>query len=84
MDNNLSSDTTISYITGMIAKHLFWSVAVIGEVEILADLYRGEARTSAMPALDLAVRELLSCGEDAVEDLVGVLCVRTGDERTVY
>ncbi|KAG8784919.1 RNA helicase [Ceratobasidium sp. 428] len=73
--------TVIACTVEMIPKHLIWDVGVIDEIQMLADLTRGGAWTSAL--LGLAARELHLCGEDTVVDLVRALCVLTGDELVI-
>ncbi|KAK0718305.1 hypothetical protein B0T26DRAFT_712765 [Lasiosphaeria miniovina] len=57
-------------------------VAVIDEIQMIADDYRGWAWTQAF--LGLQAKELHLCGEERAVDLIQELCARTGDKCIVH
>ena len=58
-----------------------FDVAVIDEIQVIADRDRGFAWTNAL--LGLQARVIHVCGEESAIDLVQDLCNLTGDELTV-
>ncbi|EFX02895.1 mitochondrial ATP-dependent RNA helicase [Grosmannia clavigera kw1407] len=57
-------------------------VAVIDEIQMMADEDRGWAWTQAL--LGVQAREVHLCGEDRAVDLVRALCARMGDKCVVH
>jgi ATP-dependent RNA helicase SUPV3L1/SUV3 len=58
-----------------------FDVAVIDEIQVIADRDRGSAWTNAL--LGLQAKTIHICGEESAVDLVQDLCNMTGDELTV-
>lgn len=73
--------TILACTVEMIPKHLIWDVAVVDEIQMIADPNRGGAWTAAV--IGLAARELHLCGEDTVVELIRALCALTGDELII-
>ncbi|CAK7236514.1 RNA helicase [Sporothrix bragantina] len=57
-------------------------VAVIDEIQMIADLERGWAWTQAF--LGVQAREVHLCGEERAVDLIQALCARIGDKCIVH
>jgi ATP-dependent RNA helicase SUPV3L1/SUV3 len=57
-------------------------VAVIDEIQMIADESRGWAWTQAV--LGIQARELHLCGEERTVELIQALCARTGDKCEVH
>ncbi|CAO1615860.1 unnamed protein product [Parajaminaea phylloscopi] len=62
-------------------EHIY-DVAVIDEIQMIADPQRGSAWTSAV--LGMAAKELHLCGEDVVIPLIEKLAKECGDELTIH
>ncbi|KAF7441248.1 RNA helicase [Pleurotus ostreatus] len=65
----------------MISFHQKYDVAVVDEVQMLADEYRGGGWTNAI--LGIAAKELHLCGEETAVPIVEAMLKGTGDELIV-
>lgn len=75
----VSEDATLTSCTvEMLNYSWFYDVAVVDEIQMMADSARGGAWTSAV--LGLSVRELHLCGEDTVIPIIKELVKETQDE----
>ncbi|GAV72329.1 Helicase_C domain-containing protein/SUV3_C domain-containing protein [Cephalotus follicularis] len=62
----------------MVSTEELYDVAVIDEIQVMADLCRGYAWTRAL--LGLKADEIHLCGDPSVLDIVRKICSETGDE----
>lgn len=62
----------------MVSTDNLYDVAVIDEIQMMADPYRGYAWTRAL--LGLKADEIHLCGDPSVLDIVRKICSNTGDE----
>ncbi|PWA89097.1 ATP-dependent RNA helicase [Artemisia annua] len=62
----------------MVSTDELYEVAVIDEIQMMSDLYRGYAWTRAL--LGLQADEIHLCGDPSVLDIVRKICQETGDE----
>lgn len=62
----------------MVSTDYLYDVAVIDEIQMMADQYRGYAWTRAL--LGLKADEIHLCGDPSVLDIVRKICFDTGDE----
>ena len=72
----------VSCTTEMVDVNQIYDVAVIDEVQLIADKDRGWAWTRAL--LGIPAREVHLCGEPAALPLIERLCAATGDELVVH
>ena len=72
----------LSCTVEMLPRNVFFDVAVIDEIQMIADPLRGGAWTYAV--LGVCAKELHLCGEDTVVDLIQRLAIDTGDEVVVH
>ncbi|CAB4305422.1 unnamed protein product [Prunus armeniaca] len=66
----------------MVSTDELYDVAVIDEIQMMADPYRGFAWTRAL--LGLKADEIHLCGDPSVLDIVRKICSETGDELYVH
>ncbi|PWA77721.1 ATP-dependent RNA helicase [Artemisia annua] len=64
--------------TEMVSTEELYEVAVIDEIQMMSDLYRGYAWTRAL--LGLQADEIHLCGDPSVLGIVRKICQETGDE----
>ncbi|KAI3704365.1 hypothetical protein L1987_74583 [Smallanthus sonchifolius] len=62
----------------MVSTEELYEVAVIDEIQMMSDVYRGYAWTRAL--LGLQADEIHLCGDPSVLDIVRKICQETGDE----
>ncbi|KAI9119386.1 hypothetical protein K1719_010061 [Acacia pycnantha] len=62
----------------MVSTNELYDVAVIDEIQMMADAYRGHAWTRAL--LGLKADEIHICGDPSVLNIVRKICQETGDE----
>ncbi|KAJ8775005.1 hypothetical protein K2173_020009 [Erythroxylum novogranatense] len=62
----------------MVSSDELYDVAVIDEIQMMADPYRGYAWTRAL--LGLKADEIHLCGDPSVLNIVRMICLETGDE----
>ncbi|XP_028806433.1 DExH-box ATP-dependent RNA helicase DExH18, mitochondrial [Neltuma alba] len=62
----------------MVSTNALYDVAVIDEIQMMADPYRGHAWTRAL--LGLKADEIHLCGDPSVLNIVRKICQETGDE----
>ncbi|XP_076927195.1 DExH-box ATP-dependent RNA helicase DExH18, mitochondrial-like [Bidens hawaiensis] len=62
----------------MVSTEELYEVAVIDEIQMMSDVYRGYAWTRAL--LGLQADEIHLCGDPSVLDIVRNICRETGDE----
>ncbi|KAK9073604.1 hypothetical protein SSX86_007928 [Deinandra increscens subsp. villosa] len=62
----------------MVSTEELYEVAVIDEIQMMSDVYRGYAWTRAL--LGLQADEIHLCGDPSVLDIVRKICRETGDE----
>ncbi len=72
----------LSCTVEMLPRNVVFDVAVIDEIQMIADSLRGGAWTYAV--LGVCAKEVHLCGEDTVVDLIQRLAIDTGDEVIVH
>uniref|UniRef100_A0A7N0UCD5 RNA helicase n=2 Tax=Kalanchoe fedtschenkoi TaxID=63787 RepID=A0A7N0UCD5_KALFE len=65
----------------MLSTDEMYDVAIIDEIQMMADPYRGHAWTRAL--LGLKADEIHLCGDPSVLDVVRMICSETGDDLVV-
>ncbi|CAM8899248.1 unnamed protein product [Rhodiola kirilowii] len=65
----------------MVSTDELYDVAIIDEIQMMSDPYRGHAWTRAL--LGLKADEIHLCGDPSVLDIVKMICSETGDELVV-
>jgi ATP-dependent RNA helicase SUPV3L1/SUV3 len=81
-EQRIAPDATLSSSTiEMLALNVKYDVAVIDEIQMIADEQRGSAWTNAL--LGLTADEIHVCGEESAVPLVQQLLADTGDEISV-
>ncbi|KZP13828.1 hypothetical protein FIBSPDRAFT_752838 [Athelia psychrophila] len=66
----------------MLTFNKLWDVAVVDEIQMIADLSRGSAWTAAV--LGLHAKEIHLCGEETAIPIVEALLKETGDDLVIH
>ncbi|KAG0149131.1 hypothetical protein CROQUDRAFT_40292 [Cronartium quercuum f. sp. fusiforme G11] len=66
----------------MLSPHQYYDVVVIDEIQMIGDVYRGDAWTQAV--LGTQAKELHLCGEESVVELIRQLAQYSGDEFLLH
>ncbi|MBW0493476.1 hypothetical protein O181_033191 [Austropuccinia psidii MF-1] len=74
--------TLTSCTVEMLSSHQFYDVVVIDEIQMIGDIYRGDAWTQAL--LGVQTKQLHLCGEESVIDLIRNLSNDCGDEFILH
>ncbi|KAI0927832.1 hypothetical protein AcW1_005251 [Taiwanofungus camphoratus] len=77
----VADDALLSCTVEMVPLHCEWDVAVVDEIQMIADGERGGSWTSAVLGLNAA--ELHLCGEETAVPLIQSMVRDTGDELIV-
>ncbi|EGG13181.1 uncharacterized protein MELLADRAFT_32543 [Melampsora larici-populina 98AG31] len=72
----------VSCTVEMLSPHQYYDVVVIDEIQMIGDIYRGDAWTQAV--LGTQAKELHLCGEESVIELIRKLSIDCGDEFILH